>query len=645
MTAGPPLQAAPPEDRSTARGVVALGLVFLILAVYGQTGSFAFITLDDKDYVFANQHVVQGLTARNVAWAFRSLEAANWHPLTWLSHMADVEMFGLDAGWHHRVNVLLHAANTVLLFLVLERMSGGFWPSAFVAGLFGVHPLHVESVAWVAERKDLLSTLFWMLTLAAYLRYARRPGAWRYLPVAACLAAGLLSKPMLVTLPCVLLLLDWWPLGRTGPGPLSPKRVSRLVVEKIPLLLLSAASILVTLRAQAAGSAVVSLASIPIGERLSNAINSLVKYLGQMVWPASLAVFYPHPVTLHAAIPAWRLALSILLLCGLSLLALRQASRRPYLATGWLWYLGTLLPVIGLFQVGGQALADRYTYMPLTGIFIVAAWGLPDVLAGWRFRRRGLATAAAAVLVALAATAWNQTGYWRDSFSLFNHAIGVAENSAVAWTSLGAACFNAGRDREAIEKFREALRINPAFPEAWYGMAVVQRQLGDRQSAVTSYREALRAFPDFAAAWFGLCVASGELGRHEDAIASCREATRLLPDSADAWYALGAAYSRTGRPESAIESYRQVLRIRPDHVEVLNNIGVAYVKTGQPLQAIESYREALRHKPDDANVWFNLGVTYLAANQPDMVPGVADRLRLIDPARADALLAMARPPK
>ncbi len=515
------------------RQLVILALLALVLSVYWQAGEFAFINLDDNRYVYNNQHVLRGLTPAGIVWAFTSFDTGNWHPLTWLSHMADVEAFGPAAAWHHRTNVLLHLLNTALLFLALERLTGGFWRSALVAALFGVHPLHVESVAWVAERKDLLSALFWTLTLRAYVRYARRPGGVRYLPVALCFALGLLCKPMLVTLPFVLLLLDWWPLGRFGPGPLSLEKLPGLVREKMPLLALTAASSAITILAQAAAGAIMPLDAIGFGPRLANAISSYVRYLEKTAWPTTLAVFYPHPGEFGAEIPGWRIAGALLLLVGVTVLVAWQRRARPHLLVGWLWYLGTLVPVAGFVQVGAQALADRYTYVPLTGIFIILAWSIPARFAGRPRRRLALAAAAGAVLAVLSATAWGQVAYWRDAFSLYEHALEVTGKNWMISYNLGAAYGQTGHYDQAILKYREALRIKPDYVEALSNLGVAYAKTGQPESAVAAYREALRVNPESVNAWFNLGVTYLMANRPDLVPEVSRSLRRIDPAKAD----------------------------------------------------------------------------------------------------------------
>jgi hypothetical protein len=418
-----------------------------------------FISFDNSN-VFIINNVQAGVTPESITWAFTATRASNWHPLTWLSHILDFQLFGLNAGWHHLINVLFHIANTLLLFFVLRGMTGALWRSGFVAALFALHPLHVESVAWVSERKDVLSTFFWILTMWGYAGYVRRPGIKRYLLVLLLFALGLMAKPMLVTLPFVLLLLDYWPLGRLQPGSsLNGSRSEqrslglKLILEKIPLFFLSAGSSVATFMVQKSGGAVASLDSMPLSARVANALVSYVSYLGKMFWPYHLAVPYP----LRAELPGWHVAGSSALLLAITLLALRAVRRRPYLAVGWLWYLGTLVPVIGLVHIGSQAMADRYTYVPLVGIFVVIAWGISELAAGWRYRKIGLTALGSVVLAILMVTSWHQVGYWKSSVTLLERSISVNPNNPVASMNLGHALIAGGKLEQGIDQFSEAL--------------------------------------------------------------------------------------------------------------------------------------------------------------------------------------------
>lgn len=502
--------------------LAALLLTALTLAVYWQVGGHAFIRLDDNLYVTENPRVQAGLTPDGAAWAFTTFYGGNWHPLAWLSHMADVELFGMDAGWHHRVNLAFHLANSLLLFLVLRAMTAASWPAAFAAALFAAHPLHVESVAWVAERKDLLCTLFFLLAVRAYAAYAARDGVRPYAAVVIFFALALLSKPMAVTLPFALLLLDYWPLGRKTPWP-------RLLLEKAPLLAMSLAACAVTLRAQAQGGSLGSLAAVPFGARVANALVSYAGYLRKTAWPGSLAFFYPHPAWVHRGFPAWKVAGSALLLAGISVLAIRWAARRPYVAVGWFWYLGTLVPVIGLVQAGLQGMADRYAYIPLAGVFIAIAWGVPEAARAWRLPPRALALLAGAALAALAAAAHVQASYWKGDVPLYAHAVAVTPDNWLARFKLGAVFEQQGRVGEAESQYREALRIKPDFFEAQNNLANVLAQRGRADEAIARYGDALLLRPDDANVRFNLAVLLYQRGQPDKAAAHFREVLRRAP--------------------------------------------------------------------------------------------------------------------
>ena len=449
-----------------------LALIAVNMIVYAPVWHHGFVNYDDDEYVSTNTVVLRGLTWHGASWAFTTGHAGNWHPLTWLSHMLDVQFYGLDPGPHHLTNLLFHIANTLLLFGLLHRMTGALGRSAFVAGLFAVHPLHVESVAWVAERKDVLSTLFWMLTLWAYVEYVRRPGLRRYWPVLLFFALGLMAKQMLVTLPFVLLLLDFWPLGRVGtrPNPAGGWALSRdgwattvrLVWEKLPLLALTVVSSIVTVVVHRQAAAVISLSATPLNLRVANALVSYVTYISKMLWPARLAVLYPYAQSL----PGWWVAGAFLGLMGISVAVIRAGPRHPYLPVGWLWYLGTMVPVIGLIQVGNQATADRYTYVPLIGLFIVVAWGVPDLLVRWPRRRIGLPIAAGLVILACAIAARGQLRYWEDSTTLWTRALAVTTENNIAHNNLAVSLADQGKLDEAIAHYSEALRIKPDYTKA-----------------------------------------------------------------------------------------------------------------------------------------------------------------------------------
>ncbi|MCL6520459.1 MAG: tetratricopeptide repeat protein [Armatimonadetes bacterium] len=491
-------------------------LAFIVIVPFFQVLWHDFITLDDPTYVISNEQVKKGLSFAGLKWALTTMYSANWHPITWLSHMLDYQLFGLNPMGHHLMNLLIHLANTLLLFSVLRRMTEAVWRSAFVAALFGVHPLHVESVAWVAERKDVLSTLFWMLTMHAYSRYAQSPTIKTYLLVVVIFTFGLMSKPMLVTLPFVLLILDYWPLERIGSSGLMPIVTSRnfrtLLFEKISLFFLSGISCVITLSAQGRGGAIQSLEEFTLGVRLANAVVAYASYLIKMIWPYHLIVYYPHP---GSNLPAWQVLASGFFLALITFIAIMLGRKYRYLAVGWLWYLGTLVPVIGLVQVGMQAIADRYTYVPLIGIFIAITWGVPALIkphetckrvGGKQIAFSILKSSAALSILALAICTWIQVGYWKDSFSLFRHTLAVCPQNAVAHYNLGVAFVNNGDAEAAMVEFQKALNIKPGYPDAWYNIGVLLQRKGKIDEAIKSYYQAIKLDPTLVQARNNLAI-------------------------------------------------------------------------------------------------------------------------------------------
>lgn len=606
--------------------------------MYARVGEFGFV-YDDSVYILDNPHVLGGPTGENLRWALTALYADNWHPLTWISHQLDILFFGLQPRGHHLVNLSFHAVNSGLLFLLLSRMTGALWRSAFPAALFAIHPLHVESVAWLSERKDLLSAFFMLLTVRAYLWYVAAPRRRRrLLVVAGGLAAGLMAKPMLVTLPFVLLLLDFWPLNRLmgarqpQQSPASSPRypeILPLLIEKLPLLMLSALVSVVTYIAQQAGGAMVLMSGHPVSARLANAVVSYLRYLGKMVWPADLAAIYPHPA---AGWPPALTAAAALTLAVVTALTLRHRRRRPYLATGWFWYLGMLVPVIGLVQVGFQAMADRYTYLPLIGVSICIAWSVPDLLSRVRLRREALIATAVLLLVSLAARTRSQLPFWRDDGTLFAHAREVTTGNFVAEYNLGNALMKQGNVLEATDHYREAVRIKPDYVSAHNNLGATLAVQGRNEEALFHYREALRLEPDFAealvgfgsllrtlerfgeaeqlyrralqvrprdaAAHFGLGASLAHQGRNEEATAQLCDALSINPDLPLAHVYLGNILSAAGKVEEGKRSFLEALRIEPDNTDALYNLGVALAIQGRFAEAAARFREALQIRPD-----------------------------------------------
>ncbi len=525
------------RDDQNWRKTASIAVILAVLAFlpYAQTIEHDFISYDDTVFVTDNPEVRAGLTGEGVVWALTAFHSGNWVPLTWMSHMLDVSLFGLDAGRHHLVNVVFHSLSTALLFLALFRMTGAVWQSAFVAALFGVHPLHVESVAWVAERRDVLSGFFFMLVLLSYERYVRRGGTGRYLLVAVCFALGLLSKQMLVTVPFVLLLLDIWPLGRTALAAAAdgskkkPSLWGQLLLEKAPLIVLTIAASALTFAAQKEGGAMTLMERelLPVGDRLANALVSYVAYVGKTFWPSSLTIFYPHP---GRALPWWKITGSAAAFLAVLIVVLRQRKKRPFLAVGWFWYVGMLVPVIGLVQIGMQAMADRYTYLPLIGLFIMVAWSAEDALSlTGVFRKKVMALSAGAVLFSLTALTAVQAGHWRDTITIFRHATSVAPDNWVAHRLLGNALADRGLTDEAIAQYRESIRVQPRNSLAHLNLGVELARQGLHGEAIEHYREAIRIRPKLAEAYNNLGNALAVTGRRDEALERYREAIRLRP--------------------------------------------------------------------------------------------------------------------
>ncbi len=602
-------QDKPIQPVSLTPASVTVALTVLTLLVYAPTFQYPFVIYDDPVYVSENPHVRSGLTLEGVRWAFTTFEGGNWHPLTWLSLQLDGTLYGgQNAGGFHLTNVLLHTANTLLLFLVFSRMTGAIGRSAVVAALFALHPLHVESVAWVAERKDVLSTLFWMLTLAAYVNYGRRPGLGRYLQVALALALGLMAKAMLVTLPCVLLLLDYWPLCRwrraSDPAPISVS-LGRLVVEKLPLFALVLASCVVTFHAQHRSQAVAPLEMFPLTARIGNAVLAYVSYLGKTFWPMRLAAFYPHP---GPAVPWAKVLGAALLLVALTVLVLGPGRRWPYLAVGWLWYLGTLVPVIGLVQVGRQGMADRYTYIPLIGLFVLLTWGAADLAAAWRLPRAYPTAAAALVLSACVVRTWFQVGCWQSTQHLWEHAVRATDENVVAYMNLGFCYQGQGRLSDARREYERAVALAPelAVPHVNLGNVFVEAGLLDRAAA--EYHKAIDLAPELASPHFALGNLLVRMGRWDEAEAELRKSLDLDSGISALHNNLGQLLGDLGRLEEAEAEYRRAVDLAPDDPRPRNNLGITLVLLGRFEEAIAEYRRAVALEPGEASFHKNLGV-------------------------------------
>lgn len=589
-------------------------LAVVTLAVYSQVRRFEFVNFDDPEYVTENAHVRAGLTWDGMVWAFKSLEAANWFPLTWLSHMADCQFFGLRSGWHHWTNVLLHTLATLVLFAALKRMTGAVWRSAFVAFLFALHPMHVESVAWVAERKDVLSGLFWCAALWCYARYAERPSLQRYWPVLAAFCLGLMSKPMVVTLPFVLLLLDVWPLRRAN-------RMS-VLWEKIPLFALAAGESLVTFVAQQRGHALRSLGTLPFSYRLENALVTYVVYIFRMFWPMHLAVYYPY----FHYLPPGGVAGAAVALAAISIVVVRRLRTETYLAVGWFWYLGTLAPVIGLVQVGGQSSADRYTYLPMIGLTIMLAWGVTE-LAKWPPRAL-LAAAVAACLACVVLTCY-QVSYWENSGTLFLHAVEVTRDNYLAHNNLADYYLIHRRNEEARVQVNAALHLRPGYPEARVNLATILTRMGRLSDAEREYHVALAFQPGNVEAHMGLGVALATEGRIQEALREFQNVVVLRPGYAEGHYSLGRVLASMGRAEQAMAEFREAVRLRPEHAEAHHSLGITLASRGRLTEAIAEFTAEARLKPDDANVHNNLGMTLAGVGlYDDAIAQFAEALKI-----------------
>jgi tetratricopeptide (TPR) repeat protein len=602
--------------------LISICLAAAIIAVYWPVYKYDFVKYDDNTYITENLNIQSGLNWKSFHWAFTAGHASNWHPLTWLSHMLDYQLFKNWAGGYHLVNVFFHILNTLILFYVLKRMTGELWPSAFVAAAFALHPLHVESVAWIAERKDVLSTFFLLLTMWAYIRYVEKLKLKWYLAAIALFILGLMSKPMLVTLPFVLLLLDYWPLER--------KISLRLLIEKIPFFICSAVSSAVTFLVQQKGGAMSDIELYGPATRISNAVAAYVMYIVKMIWPSRLAVLYPHP---GDSLSTAKVIICGLLLAFISVYFIYSARRRRFLTVGWLWYLGTLVPVIGLVQVGSQAMADRYTYMTLTGLFIIIAWSAKEFVPKRRYKT--LILLAVILLTALAITARGQLRYWKNSLTLFDHTLRVTEGNYFILSNYATYLNEIGKFNEAIEEFDKLLKIQPDSAEVHNNFGNALMQAGKTGQAMEHFELAIKCKPDLAEAYCNLAGALKSQGKFEEAVSYFMQAIKIRPDDVDACLDLavtfndmkkfdqaleycdkvleldrnnvfahgyrGLALASMGKIDEAITEVRFVLNAMPNDVMMYCNLGILLEKKGDIDAAIEAYRQALRIAPNEAN--------------------------------------------
>lgn len=626
--------------------LISVFLIIIIFLVYGQTINYGFINIDDELYVTGNDRVKEGINIENIFWAFTTTHAANWHPLTWLSLLIDSSLFGLSAGGYHFTNLLLHLANSLLLFFLLSRLTGSTYKSAFVAALFALHPLHVESVAWVSGRKDVLSTLFWLLTVWAYAGYVYLPGWRRYCILIFFFILGILSKPMLVTLPFVLLLLDYWPLNRFASNhfpkadfilsekavvkirksadilagdllkeentkwsdrPVSrlenveQKSASALIVEKIPLFVLTLFACVITYVVQKQGGGVAPADAFPLDVRLANAVVSYFDYIVKMFWPVNLSVFYPHP----GYWPFEKIILFGLFMILISLVVLLGARRYPYLAVGWLWYIGTLVPVIGLVQVGAQAMADRYTYVPLIGLFIMVSWSAPQMALRLKHKKLILSFSAAFLILVLSILSWQRCQLWSDEFTLWDDFLRNHE-SAFAYNVRGAGYAKRGENETAIRDYSSALKLDPNFAPAYINRASAYGEVGRYDQALRDFRQAIRINPNFAGAYYNRGLVYKNMGKLDEAIADFTEAVKFQADMEDAYLNRGVVHGMTGQHKKALDDFNQSIKIKKNFAEAYYNRGIIYNMLKQYDLAIADFEKALDINPQNAAAYNNM---------------------------------------
>ena len=595
----------------TPRSVALLiggGLVLATLAVYAQILSHQFINLDDDRYVYANPMVASGLTSRGILWAFTTFFSANWHPLTWLSYMLDIQLFGLKPGPLLGINLLFHILNSLLVFALLSKITPHLWRSGMVAALFALHPMHVESVAWAAERKDVLSSFFALVCLMAYVRYAKAAIlTWtRFVPVMLFLGLSLMSKSMFVTGPFVMLLLDYWPLHRLEwhPGERLGQlaaRLAPLIREKIPLFLLIAAIAVLTYIAQAGGGAVTQLAAVPLSVRASNALVSYVKYIVLLIWPTGLGVFYPFP-----PVPLWQTAGALVLLTGVTVFAIRSMETRRYFIVGWAWFLGTLIPVIGLVKIGSQSMADRYSYLPSIGLFLMIVWGIADFATRHGGQAVSVRIGAVIWLATIAALSWIQAGYWKDSVTLYKHSLSAGTPSILVHYNLAQALAAQGNLDEAVTHFTEVLRINPAFTDGLISLGMVLTDQHKFAEAARYLNEAVRQDPNSSRAQLQLGIALVNSGKIDEALPHFYQVVELAPNDSSVRAQVGVLLLRHGKLSEAKQQLGEVVRMDPNSAEAHNNLGLTLLLQGKPEESMVEFSTALRLNPDYKSAQENL---------------------------------------
>jgi len=614
-------------------------LFLITFTVYWQVRDHEFINFDDTHYVTENIHVRSGFTKKNLISAFHFSQKGDltyYHPITWISHTLDCHFFGLSPGAHHLINLLFHLMNTTLLFFVFKLMTGQRWQSAFVAALFALHPFNVDTVAWISERKNLLSTFFWLLTLLAYTFYVKKKSMYRYAIVFTSMLLGLLAKPILVTIPCVLLLMDLWPLGRIRlqkSGSLIRSNY-HLLIEKIPFFLLSALWVQISTISNQRIGALISTETSPMNLRIANALISYVKYLGKMIWPFDLAIFYPYPSKMF---PIWQTAGAAIFLISISFLIFRKWKSLPWLTVGWLWYFGTLFPTIGIIQNGlWPAIADRWAYVPLIGIFIIIAWGIPELLSQWKYKKIGLVIFVLILLTAFAINTFNQIGYWKNSKRLFQHNLDLTKNNSIAHNNLGVALFEEGNVDEAFKHFSNALKINPYFAGAHGNIANAYSEMENPQKAINHYLKALNLKPHLEKVHYNLGVILAKLKKFEEATMHFKKELEKNPYNKEAHNNLGNALSKSGKTKEAIKQYLILLRIDKTNAKAHNNLGIALEKQGENDKAIKHYEKAIQILPDYTDAYTNLGSIFIKKGNPGIGINYIQKALQIDPNNAEA---------
>lgn len=589
--------------------ILCILLSIAVLSVYWQVHNFEFLNFDDHAYVTGRPEVLSGINYKSIIWAFSTTEAGFWHPMTWLSLLLDYELYGLNAGGYHWTNLLLHLASTILLFFFLFKTTGALWRSGLVAVLFALHPLHIESVAWIAERKDALSGFFWMLTMLVYVYYTHRPCFLRYILVLSAFLLGLMAKPMLVTLPFVLLLLDFWPLKRIEFNNneirklLLNSKMLMMVLEKVPLLAMSFIFSILTYMAEKDVGALSEPGALPMMDRLINALVSYVVYLYKTFYPFDLAVFYPHPLTW----PIWKGLLCLFLLIMITVVVFMNLKKMPYLFVGWCWYIGTLVPVIGLVQVGAFALADRYTYIPLIGIFMMCVWGIGDLLNHWRLHKAIITIATSLCIIFLMSATYVQLGYWRTSETLFRHALKVTDNNYIAHGSLALALVEKKQYEQANKHFTVALHIKPDYAPTYqfWGFAMIRQ--GKRNEAIQYFYRALDINPDFIEVRYRLAEILPEVGRLNEAANQYRAILKKKPKDCQTLNKFGIMLVNNNHPNEAMAEFKKVVQLCPTHAGAQNNLAVILYRQGQLDEAIKHFQEAIRLQPYFANAHYYLG--------------------------------------